>query len=310
MKDVRLSQRHPVAELLLRALMPLSGNHQAARHIIDGKIMSHLHYTAHTTQRRGAHHQAWQTVTKVPKITAFFWIIKILTTGMGEATSDFLAHKYNPVLAGAIGFTALVVALAIQFAVRRYSTWAYWFAVSMVAVFGTMAADGLHVELGVPYIVSTIFYAMVLAVIFIAWQKSEGTLSIHSVYTRRREAFYWVTVMATFAMGTALGDLTATTLGLGYLASGVMFIVLFLIPGIAYKLFHLNPVFAFWFAYIMTRPLGASFADWLGVPKSLGGLGLGRGVVALSSAALIVVLVAFVGLTHKDAQRNDTAAEI
>jgi uncharacterized membrane-anchored protein len=246
-------------------------------------------------------HVAWQQLTKVPKITAFFWIIKILTTGMGEATSDWLDHRYNPYLAGTIGLLVFVVALVIQFRTDRYRPWAYWFAVAMVAVFGTMAADGLHVELGVPYLISTLFYAVSLVVIFSAWYKSEKTLSIHSVYTPRREAFYWLAVLATFAMGTALGDLTAYSIGLGYFTSGVMFAVIFALPGLGRWLFKLNPIFSFWFAYIITRPLGASFADWLGTPKSLGGLDWGRGLVSLSLTALIIVCVGFVSLARQDA---------
>jgi len=144
-------------------------------------------------------------LTKVPEITAYFWITKVLTTGMGEATSDYLVHRFNPEIAVVVGFTAFVVAMALQFWVRRYNSWVYWLAVVMVAVFGTMAADVLHVGLGIPYAVSTAFYSVVLAVIFWLWYRSEGTLSIHSIYTRRREVFYWATVLATFALGTAAG---------------------------------------------------------------------------------------------------------
>jgi uncharacterized membrane-anchored protein len=248
--------------------------------------------------------QSWQGLTKVPKITAMFWIIKILTTGMGEATSDFLDHKYNPAVAVTVGFIAFIVALSLQLRADRYKPWAYWFTVAMVAVFGTMAADGLHVELGIPYIASTLFYAVVLAGVFIAWYKSEKTLSIHSIHTRRRELFYWATVLATFAMGTALGDLTATSLSLGYFTSGLLFAGIFILPGLGRFIFKLNPIFTFWFAYIITRPLGASFADWMGVSKQSGGLNLGRGVVSLGLSALILVLVGFVSLKHSDAQSN------
>lgn len=249
--------------------------------------------------------RSWQALTKIPKITAYFWIIKILTTGMGEATSDYLVHRINPILAGMIGLVVFAAALTLQFKADRYRPWTYWFAVAMVAVFGTMAADGLHVELGVPYVASTVFYAAALAVIFAAWYKAEGTLSIHSVHTRRREVFYWAAVLATFAMGTALGDLTAYTMHLGYLTSGVLFAGIFALPGLGYWLFRLGPVFAFWFAYVITRPLGASFADWLGVPKSLGGLDWGRGAVSLGLAVLIVGFVAYVAATREDAQSRD-----
>ena len=245
-------------------------------------------------------HPAWQSLTKVPKITGYFWLVKILTTGMGEATSDALVHKLGPALAVPLALIALAVALKAQFSARGYVPWIYWTAIVMVAVFGTMAADGVHL-LGVPYIASSIFYAVVLAVVFVAWYKSEGTLSIHSVHTRRRETFYWLTVLATFALGTATGDLTAASFKLGFLTPGIIFAVVFAIPAIGYWRFRLNPVFAFWFAYIVTRPLGASFADWLGKPSSSRGLGLGDGTVSLVLTGLIIILVGYLSLTHTDA---------
>jgi uncharacterized membrane-anchored protein len=175
----------------------------------------------------------------------------------------------------------------------------YWLAVVMVAVFGTMAADVTHVVLGIPYRVSTVFFAIALAVIFVVWYGSEKTLSIHSIYTLRRELFYWAAVMATFALGTAAGDLSAATLGLGYFSSGVLFAVLFAVPALAYRLFGLNEIVAFWFAYIMTRPLGASFADWFGKPY-LGGLGLSDAKVALVLTILIIGFVGYLTVTRKD----------
>jgi uncharacterized membrane-anchored protein len=248
-------------------------------------------------------------LTKVPEVTAYFWITKVLTTGMGEATSDYLVHRFNPEIAVVAGFTALVVAMVLQFSVRRYHSWVYWLAVVMVAVFGTMAADVLHVGLGIPYAASTAFYAVVLAVIFVLWYRSEGTLSIHSIYTRRREVFYWATVLATFALGTAAGDLTAKVVGLGYLGSGVMFAVVIAIPYVGYRWFGLNPIVAFWFAYIVTRPLGASFADWLAWPPSAGGLGLGHGVVSLVSTLIIVSLVAYLAASGQDVMVRSAGPE-
>jgi uncharacterized membrane-anchored protein len=248
-----------------------------------------------------SNHISWQSLTKVPKITGFFWVVKILSTAMGEATSDFFVNKFNPVVAVFFALIVLIVALKIQFRRDRYQPWSYWFAVVMVAVFGTMAADGLHVELGVPYILSTAFYALALLVIFVSWYKSEGTLSIHSIHTQKREIFYWLTVLATFALGTALGDLTATTLSLGYLTSGIIFIGIFLIPVIGYWL-KLNPILTFWFAYIVTRPLGASFADWFGKSKAVGGLGMGDGTVSLILTAIIILFVGYLSITHTDSQ--------
>jgi len=237
---------------------------------------------------------------KVPEITVYFWIIKLLTTAMGEVTSDFLVHQINPIFAVALGGIGLAAALVLQLLVRRYAAWIYWLAVVMVAVFGTMVADVLHVGFGIPYLVTTVFFSVSLAVIFVAWHKVEKTLSIHSINTPRREIFYWATVMATFALGTAAGDMTAITLHLGYFSSGVLFTILFAIPGIAYWRFGLNEVFAFWFAYIVTRPLGASFADWIGRPHILSGLGVGTGWVSLSLTILIIVFVGYLTVTRKD----------
>ncbi|WP_420799360.1 hypothetical protein [Ktedonospora formicarum] len=243
---------------------------------------------------------------KVPEITVYFWIIKLLTTAMGETTSDYLAHQLDPVIAVALGGVGLLIALILQFSVRRYVAAIYWFTVTMVAIFGTMAADVLHVGFGIPYLISTVMFMIALVVIFVAWYVSEKTLSIHSIYTRRRELFYWATVMATFALGTALGDMTATTLGLGYISSGVLFAVLFALPALAYWLLGLNEIFAFWFAYIVTRPLGASFADWFGKAQGEGGVGLGTGLVSLVLGLVIIGLVIYLSITHKD--KNTPAA--
>ncbi len=236
---------------------------------------------------------------RVPQITIAFWVIKGLSTAMGESTSDYLVHAMAPQLAVVLGFAAFVVALVIQFRAARYSPWRYWFAVAMVGVFGTMAADVLHVGLGVPYPVSTILYAVVLAAVFISWERTEHTLSIHTVDTPRKEAFYWATVVATFAMGTALGDFMAYTLHLGYFASAVIFAAVIAVPAIGYRWMSWNAIFAFWFAYVITRPLGASIADWFGKPHSDKGLGLGAGPVALGFSLAIVAMVCFVALSER-----------
>jgi uncharacterized membrane-anchored protein len=238
---------------------------------------------------------------KVPEVTAGFWIAKVLTTGMGEATSDTLVHQINPVFAVGLAAVGLVVALGLQFAASRYQPWIYWLAVVMVAIFGTMAADVLHIELKVPYLASTIFFAIVLAAVFTVWYRSEHTLSIHTINTRRRETFYWLAVMATFALGTAAGDMTATTLHLGYFVSGLLFTVLIAVPTVAHRWFGLNAIFAFWFAYIITRPLGASYADWIGVSHARGGLNWGSGGVSIGMTVLIVIVVAVLAATHEGA---------
>jgi uncharacterized membrane-anchored protein len=245
-------------------------------------------------------HLAMQALRKVPEVTVYFWIIKLLTTGMGETTSDYLVRNLDPKIAVAIGGIGLAASLILQLAVRRYVAWIYWLAVVMVAIFGTMAADVLHIGLGIPYVVSTVVFTIALAIIFVVWYMSEKTLSIHSITTRRRELFYWATVMATFALGTAAGDMTATTFGLGYFSSGVLFAVLIAVPALGYWLLGLNGILAFWFAYILTRPLGASFADWMGKPTSLDGMGLGTGQVSLCLAILIIGFVGYLTVTRKD----------
>lgn len=239
-------------------------------------------------------------VKKVPEITFYFWIVKLLTTATGEAASDFLVYDINQYLAVILGFLGLTAALALQIALRRYVTWSYWFAVTMVAVFGTMAADVLHIVIGVPYAASTVFFASTLAVIFGIWYLSERTLSIHTVYTTRRELFYWATVIATFALGTAAGDMTATSLGLGYFVSILVFAVLIAVPAVGYRFLWLNAVVAFWCAYIVTRPLGASFADWLGRSQELGGIGFGLGPTTLCLSMLIVGFVTYLAITRKE----------
>jgi uncharacterized membrane-anchored protein len=241
---------------------------------------------------------------KVPEITAYFWVIKALSTAMGESSSDYLVHAMSPELAVLLGFAGFLAAMWLQFSTPRYDAKTYWLAVVMVGVFGTMAADVLHVGFGVPYLVSSVFYAIVLASVFISWQRTERTLSIHSVDTPRREAFYWAAVVATFAMGTALGDLTAHTLHLGYLASGLMFAAVIMIPAVGYWILGWGSILCFWLAYVATRPLGASFADWTGKSKALGGLGLGDGTVALVLGLVIFCLVAFLAVTRYDVQQS------
>ena len=244
---------------------------------------------------------------RVPEVTALFWIIKALSTAMGESTSDFLVNAMNPVVAVVIGFLGFAASMAIQFSRRRYVAWAYWLAVVMVGVFGTMVADVLHVGFGVPYEISASVFAILLALNFVVWRRVEGTLSIHSINTSRREVFYWLTVVATFALGTALGDLTAIDIRLGYFLSAIVFAAAIAVPAIGYATRIFNSVFAFWFAYVLTRPLGASVADWLGKPTQLGGLGIGNGVVSLVLTVIIAGLVAYLSITKRDVQGRSEA---
>ncbi len=242
-----------------------------------------------------------QAVTKVPEITAIFWVLKLLTTGMGEAMSDFLGQQSVP-LAGAVGVFGLWFALRRQLRAPEYRAPVYWFAVMMVAIFGTMAADGVHDGASLSYAVTTPLCAIAVAGVFWLWYRSEGTLSIHSITTARREGFYWAAVLATFALGTAAGDLTAISLHLGFFDSAVLFAAIIAIPAIGWWRLELNPILAFWFAYILTRPLGASFADGFSKPRANTGLGLGDGTVSALALAAFVALVAYVTITRRDVQ--------
>lgn len=243
---------------------------------------------------------------KVPEIIGLFWVVKLLSTAMGEAFSDYLVFHVNPYAAVVAASVGLLAALALQLRTRRYAAPTYWFAVVMVAIFGTMVADVLHVVLDVPYVVSSVGLSLVLAVTFLVWYRTERTLSIHGIDTPRRELFYWATVMATFALGTAAGDLTAGTLGLGYPTSAALFAALFVIPAIGYSFIGWNAIAAFWWAYVVTRPLGASIADWLG-KASLGGLGFGDGVVAVVLTIIIVIFVGYLAVTRSDVPADQRA---
>jgi uncharacterized membrane-anchored protein len=251
--------------------------------------------TAPATARRNL-------LSKVPEATAIFWVIKILTTGTGETASDFIGNSAIPVAAALVVLTvvALVTALILQFKAGRYVAPIYWSAVAMISVVGTMLSDGSRIGLGISFLASTVGFVIALAVVFGAWYRSEQTLSIHSIYTRRREVFYWCAVIATFALGTSAGDWTARSLNLGFLGSGVMFIGIILIPAIAYRWFGLNAILAFWMAYITTRPLGASFADWMAVGHSDGGLGWGTGPVTLVFGLVILAFIGYLTWTGRD----------
>lgn len=241
--------------------------------------------------------------SKVPEVTLGFWVAKLLTTGMGETTWDWSAHALGPAPAIALGALGFVVALVVQLRTRTYRPWIYWAAVLMVSVFGTTVADAVHVVLGVPYAVSTVVFALGVLAAFGLWYRSEGTLATRAVTTRRRELFYWTAVILTFALGTAAGDLTATTLGVGYAASIAVFGVLFGVPLLCRPTRATPAVAAFWTAYVFTRPLGASVADWLGVPPGRGGLGVGTGLVSLIALVAIVGVVAVMTAGRRRAPR-------
>jgi uncharacterized membrane-anchored protein len=236
----------------------------------------------------------------VPEITVIFWVLKLLTTGMGEVMSDFLGDKAEP-FGVAIGVVGLALALGLQLRQDRYRAMSYWFVVMMVAIFGTEIADEIHIAAGVPYAITTPVFGLIVGMIFLFWYRSEGTLSIHSVTTRRRECFYWAAVLATFALGTAAGDLVATPLNLGYWPAALLFALLIVIPAVGWWRLGMNPIVAFWFAYIVTRPIGASIADGLSKNEG-GGLGLGDGTVSGLALIAFVALVAYVAITKIDVQ--------
>jgi uncharacterized membrane-anchored protein len=250
----------------------------------------------------GRRYFAEPAAAKVPEITVMFWVIKLLTTAGGEATSDYLALGSH-VIGAAVETGLLVIGLIWQFSTRRYTAAAYWFLAYAIAIFGTGVSDTLHLTVGIPYAGTTALWAVVLAAIFVLWYRAEGTLSIHSILSRRRESWYWATVFATFALGTALGDFTATTLGLGYLSSVIGFAIVIMIPAVGLRL-GLNAIAAFWFAYVITRPLGASIADYVSKPHSISGLDFGDGRTALIVTVAVAIGVVYLAITRMDIQKQ------
>lgn len=244
----------------------------------------------------------WSTMlNKVPEVTLYFWIIKILCTTIGETAADFLNVNLNFGLTGTSIVTGiiLVIALIFQFRSKKYIPSLYWFTVALVSVFGTLVTDNLTDALGVPLQVSTIIFSVLLGLTFLVWYLKEGTLSIHSIFTRHREVFYWLAILFTFALGTAAGDLMAEGLGLGYAVTGLIVAGIIAITTIAWKL-RLNSVLSFWIIYIMTRPLGASIGDFLSQPKTHGGLGLGATLTSVIFIVGILAIVGYLSVTKRD----------
>jgi len=239
---------------------------------------------------------------KVPEVIFLFWVVKILTTAGGEATSDYL-KTYGNFKGGGAEAALFVVGLVLQFATRRYAAFAYWFFAYAIAVIGTGVSDFLHLDVGIPYAGTTLLWAVVLILIFFIWYRREGTLSIHSIISQQREAFYWATVFATFALGTALGDFTATSLNLGYLDSAILFTVVIFIPALAHWRLGLNGIAAFWMSYVVTRPLGASYADYISKPQHLSGINFGDGPTAAVFALGVLVVVVYLAIARPDIQR-------
>ena len=249
--------------------------------------------------------QGWQTqmLNKVPQVTIFFWIIKILATTVGETAADFLNVNLNLGLTNTTYVISilLLVTLFFQFRARKYVPSIYWFAVVLISIVGTLITDNLVDNLGISLQTTTLIFAVALLVIFVAWYATEGTLSIHSIYTTRREAFYWLAILFTFALGTAAGDLAAEGLALGYWLSAIMFAALIGVVTVAHYRLNLNAVLAFWIAYILTRPLGASFGDYLAQPSDAGGLALGNVITSAIFLGTILILVIYLTMTRKDA---------
>jgi uncharacterized membrane-anchored protein len=247
---------------------------------------------------------------KVPEITVAFWAAKLLTTAFGEAFSDFVFFNdyLGQHLAIVLGLVLLLVCVGVQLRLHAYRAVPYWVAATAVSVFGTMSADFVNKDLGVPLWGSTLALLVLQALVFGLWYRARRTLDVHSVTRGRPELFYWVTVVLTFALGTAAGDFAADTLALGSLASAGLFLVLIAVPAVAYRFFHVSEVACFWVAYSLTRPLGASVADWLAVPAPYGdGLQLGTGVISLVTLVPLVLVVGHLARRQRS-ERNPSAS--
>jgi uncharacterized membrane-anchored protein len=244
---------------------------------------------------------ARQLLDKVPEVTLFFWVVKILATTVGETFADFLSGL-GLGLAGTTAVMTVVfaAALAAQFRARRYVPALYWLTVVLVSVVGTLVTDNLTDALGVPLLTSTVGFAVALAVTFAVWHAREGTLSIHSIVTRRREAFYWLAILVTFALGTAVGDLVDERWGLGYWPTALIVAVLIAAVAVSHLVFRANAVLTFWIAYVLTRPLGASIGDGLSQERSDGGLGLGTTVTSVAFLVVIIAVVTHLAVTGRD----------
>lgn len=240
-------------------------------------------------------------LNKVPEVTLYFWIIKVMATTVGETAADFLNSQLGLGLSGTslVMSAFLVGALIMQFAYRRYVPSIYWISVVLISIVGTLITDNLVDNLGVSLQTTTILFAVALAATFAVWYASEKTLSIHTIHTAKRELFYWLAVLFTFALGTAAGDLAAEALGLGYAYAAIMFGSLIALVTAAYYILQLDAVLAFWIAYVLTRPLGASFGDLLSQPVTAGGFGLGTIITSIIFLAVIVSIVIYMTLHEK-----------
>ncbi len=240
------------------------------------------------------------TFNRVPKVTVDFWLIKLLAVTMGETAADYLAVNLGLglTLTSLIMASVLVLALWAQFAQKRYVPWSYWLAVVLISVVGTLVTDNLVDNFGVKLATTTMVFTLALAATFALWYRSEGTLSIHTIFTTRREVFYWLAILFTFALGTAAGDLVAEQFALGYFSAGILFGMIIVSLGLGYFLLGLDPILGFWLAYIFTRPLGASFGDFLSQPAAYGGMGFGTIVTSAIFLAAIAATVVYMTATR------------
>ncbi len=244
-------------------------------------------------------------MNRVPKVTVDFWLIKLMAVTMGETAADYLAVNLG------LGLTAtslimaavLIGALFLQFGQKRYVPWSYWLAVVLISIVGTLVTDNLVDNFGVALTTTTIFFSIALTATFAVWYLSERTLSIHAIFTTKREGFYWLAILFTFALGTAAGDLVAEHFGLGYLSTGVLFGLIIASLAIGYYVLDLDPILGFWLAYIFTRPLGASFGDLLSQPAEYGGMGLGTIITSGLFLTAIVAIVGYMSVTHDGEER-------
>jgi uncharacterized membrane-anchored protein len=258
-----------------------------------------------TPERRAGSSHARQALNKVPAITIYFWIIKILCTTVGETAADFLSTTLNLGLTNTTYVMAglLAVFLFFQFRAQRYVPSIYWITVVLISVVGTLITDNLTDNFGVSLEITTAVFGVALIATFAAWYAGERTLSIHTIYTAKRESFYWLAILFTFALGTASGDLVAERMNMGYLLSAVMFGALIAIVAIGYRM-KVNAILTFWIAYILTRPLGASIGDYLSQPSDEGGLALGTVITSLLFLIAIVGFVLYLTVSRRDQDRS------
>ena len=284
----------------------------SSRTVYSGSLIQFLYYSRYMTtplNHVGNAKQYKNWLVKVPEVTAFFWIIKVLATTVGETFADYLNVTLGFGLNGTtlVTIVALVVALIFQFKSTKYRPSLYWLVVVLISITGTLFTDNLTDNVGVSLITSSVIFSIMLAIVFIVWHRTEASLAIHSIYTPRREAFYWSAILFTFALGTATGDLFAERLGLGYGLSLIIFAVVILFIALAWRSKFVNPVLAFWAIYVLTRPLGASIGDLLSQSKKDGGIGLGTTTTSAIFLTVILGLVVYLTRSRKDAIPLDKA---